>query len=138
MIVTETSMSTKPTKSVGLVGHCGPDTSYLIMAVEAADENANIVRIHNDKSLEQAIHGGVSLLLVNRALEPGFPDATGIELIDRIRQAHPDARMMLVSNYPDAQAAAEKVGAIKGFGKNDLRSEKASKLIAAALAEVTV
>jgi hypothetical protein len=42
-------------------------------------------------------------------------------------------KMMLVSNYPDAQAAAEKAGALPGFGKRDIGSPRVKELLRDAL-----
>jgi hypothetical protein len=40
---------------------------------------------------------------------------------------------MLVSNYPDAQAAAVAAGALPGFGKRELGSARIPELIRSAL-----
>ncbi len=41
--------------------------------------------------------------------------------------------MMLVSNYPDAQAAAVANGALPGFGKREIGSPRVIELIKGAL-----
>lgn len=62
-----------------------------------------------------------SLLLVNRVLEPGFAeDSSGIALIRKLAALPNPPRMILVSNYEDAQAQAVEAGALPGFGKAQL------------------
>ena len=46
-----------------------------------------------------------------------------------------DVKMMLVSNYPDAQAAAVEAGALPGFGKRDIGSPRVKELLRQALTE---
>ncbi len=120
-------MSKKPT--VLLVGHCRPDAFALQSAVRRALGEADIAHVNSDKELE-ARAPGAALLLVNRALDGDFPDATGVELIARLAARGVPA--LLVSNFPEAQAAAEAAGARPGFGKKDLNSERAASLIRAA------
>ncbi|MDB5333953.1 MAG: hypothetical protein JWP03_5104 [Phycisphaerales bacterium] len=122
-------------KRVALVGHCGPDTSYLRMAVSSAQRGAQILAAEDDQSLKHILDEGVDLLLFNRVLDYGFEVDEGVALIERVRQHYPTARMMLISNYPEAQAAAVAAGALPGFGKRDIGSPKAKELLRGALAE---
>ena len=69
-----------------------------------------------------------------RALDGDFDAADGIELISRF-SARGAGRMMLISNYSDAQADAIKAGALPGFGKSELSTAKPRQLLASALAE---
>ena len=75
------------------------------------------------------------VILVNRKLDGDFNAADGIELI----KARPDGGQvwMLVTNLPDAAAAAEAAGAVPGFGKSDLHVESTSDVLRQA-AEVAV
>jgi hypothetical protein len=41
---------------------------------------------------------------------------------------------VLISNFPEAQVAAEEAGALPGFGKKDVRAESAERSIRSALA----
>lgn len=107
---------------IALVGHCGPDTSYLMMAARRAAPEAQVVRVNREADLTAFLESGAGLLLVNRVLDGDFPDDGGADLIARVRAAHPGVRGMLVSNYPDAQAEAERAGALPGFGKRDIGS----------------
>jgi two-component system chemotaxis response regulator CheY len=120
-------------KKVALVGHCGPDSSYLRMTVRRADTNIDVLMVDDESDLKRAINDGVSLLLLNRELSYGFHDTFGVDLIKRLRPLHPDIKMMLVSNYPDAQSDAVKAGALPGFGKRELGSPRVAQLVRNAL-----
>jgi ActR/RegA family two-component response regulator len=120
-------------KKVALVGHCGPDSSYLKMVVSSVERGVQIVAADDDASLQKLLTGGVDLLLFNRVLDFGFDETEGIAVIRKIHHRYPNARMMLVSNYPEAQAAAVAAGALPGFGKRDLGSARAKELLSAAL-----
>lgn len=116
--------------TVLLVGHCGPDTSYLKMAVKRALPAAAIHLIHDDEGIAHHLTlNPAALLLINRVLEPGFESESGIELIALLKPRHTQARLMLVSNYPEAQQAAIQLGALPGFGKSDISSPKLPLLL---------
>jgi len=125
-------------KRIALIGHCGPDSSYLRMAVSRAARDTTVVAIDSEEELQQAIDDGVDLLLINRKLDYGFDESEGVAVIRRLRAEHPELRMMLVSNYPEAQAAALAAGALPGFGKRDIGSPRATELIRDALSDAQV
>lgn len=121
-----------------LVGHCRPDTSHLTLSVRKALPNAIIKPITDQHELDKALanhpaDAPAPLLLINRALEPGFSADSGLDLIRDLHAAHPQLRLMLVSNYPDAQAQALRLGALPGFGKNDLGSPRLAEVLHHAL-----
>jgi two-component system, chemotaxis family, chemotaxis protein CheY len=117
-------------KRIALVGHCGPDSSYLSIAAKKAVADAEIVRINRSSDLDNYLAAGPALLLVNRALDGDFPDDdTGISLIARLRTSQPNVSSILVSNYADAQEEAVKAGALPGFGKKEVGSAKVIQLI---------
>ena len=122
-------------KKIALVGHCGPDSSYLRMAVSKADRGTQVLMADDEQELKRALDEGVDLLLLNRVLDYGFPEQEGVDLIRRLRQDYPQVRTMLVSNYPDAQAAAVAAGALPGFGKRELGSARVAEMIRAAVEE---
>jgi two-component system chemotaxis response regulator CheY len=123
-------------KTVVLVGHCGPDTSFLRMTVSAADKAIKVVAADDLEELNALLRrGGIDLLLLNRELGWGFDDSTGVELIRSLRPTHPNVKIMLVSNYPDAQAAAVAAGALPGFGKRELGTTRVAQLLREALAQ---
>jgi DNA-binding NarL/FixJ family response regulator len=105
------------------------------MTVRAALAGAEVVSARDDEELREILKDGAVLLLVNRQLDYGFPEDEGVELIRRLRASHPDARAMLVSNFPDAQKAAVAAGALMGFGKRELGSPRVTQLLRAAMAE---
>jgi two-component system chemotaxis response regulator CheY len=118
-----------PAKKIVLVGHCGPDATYLRIAVRSALGEATISSADDRASLDRAIKDGVDLILFNRELDYGFDPATGVDMIRLLKQQHPDLKMMLITNYPEAQAAAVAAGAIPGFGKRDIGSPHARELL---------
>ena len=120
-------------KKIALVGHCGPDSSYLRMTVAKAGRDIQVVSADDDAELKQRLDEGVDLLLLNRELDYGFDEREGVALIRRLRAAFPNVKTMLVSNYPDAQQAAVQAGALPGFGKRELSSPRVPELIRAAL-----
>lgn len=122
-------------KKVALVGHCGPDSSYLRMAVAKAGRDVQVLSADDDTELKRVLDGGVDLLLLNRVLDYGFDEQEGVALIRKLRTAYPNIKTMLVSNYPDAQAAAVAAGALPGFGKREMGGTKVPDLIRSALAE---
>src|SRR5262245_39529157 len=102
------------------VGQCSMDHGSLsrflkpLAAEVASAESA-------DEALDHLRQGSFALVLVNRVF-----DATGEAGVEFIRQAKADAKlrdvaMMLVSNFPEAQAEAVAAGALPGFGKANLR-----------------
>ena len=121
------------TKTVGLVGHCGPDSSFLRMAVSSAVPGARVKMLDSDADLQHALDDGVDLLLFNRVLEVGFHDRQGVDLMKNTLTERPEVPCMLVSNYDDAQQLAEAAGARPGFGKNEIGGEKVTERIRAAL-----
>ena len=121
-------------KKVALVGHCGPDSSYLRMAVRGAVRDADVSMADDERELTRAIEAGVDLLLLNRELDYGFSNRKGVDLIKRLRPQHPHLRMMLVSNYEEAQADAVAAGALPGFGKREIGSARVKEVLLAALA----
>ena len=121
-------------KRVALIGHCGPDSSYLRMTVSRAGKDVQVVAADDSSELDRLVREGVDLLLFNRVLDYGFDDTEGVSVIRRLRAKNPELKMMLVSNYPEAQAAAIAAGALPGFGKRDLGSSKVAELIRDAIA----
>jgi CheY-like chemotaxis protein len=120
-------------KKVALVGHCGPDSSFLRIAVSKAERDVTILSVDDDTDLKRALDGGVDLVLLNRQLDYGFDTHEGVELLRKIRANYPAVKAMLVSNYPEAQAAAVTAGAMPGFGKREIGSPRVNELLRNAL-----
>jgi CheY-like chemotaxis protein len=122
-------------KQVVLVGHCGPDASFLRMAVSSVARGIAVHTADDEQELHAYLAKGVDLLLLNRELGWGFDQTEGVEIIRALRAQHPQLRMMLVSNYPEAHAAAVEAGALPGFGKRELGSPRVTQLLRDALAD---
>ena len=118
-------MNENTIKRVVLVGHCGFDSGSIRQAVQAAVGDAASVESANDQQSLERVAGSDALLLVNRALDGRFDSGSGVELIRSfVGVAEGERpRMMLVSNYEDAQEEAVMAGAMEGFGKSQLHSE---------------
>lgn len=122
-------------KKVVLVGHCGPDSSYLRMAVSRAAKSISVLSADDQDELKTVLDGSPDLLLLNRELPYGFDETLGVDVIKTLRLKYPNVPMMLVSNYPDAQADAVKAGALPGFGKREIGSARVQQVILEALGE---
>lgn len=120
-------------RKVIFVGHCGPDSTYLRMLVRKALGQADVRMIEEPTELDQALQQGADLILFNRELGYGFEPDSGVEFIRLLKQRNPATPMMLISNFPDAQAAAIAAGAVQGFGKREIGSPKAAELLRAAI-----
>ena len=122
-------------KKVALVGHCGPDSSFLRMAINKAIPGVQIVAADDDQELKAVLDAGVDLVLFNRQLDFGFDDPQGVSVIRKLGRYYPKSKMMLVSNYADAQAAAVEAGALPGFGKREIGGAKVTQLLRDAVAD---
>jgi DNA-binding response OmpR family regulator len=104
-------------KQVLSVGQCLADSGSLKrtflhsfgVEVVSADDAAEAISL---------LHGGdFALVLVNRVFDAD--GSSGLDLIRSVRgdEALRSVPIMLVSNYPEAQAEAVAAGALPGFGK---------------------
>ena len=112
------------------VGHCGPDGWMLRTAIQRVIPGASVEDVTSETDLAERLEGDANrpvVILVNRKLDGDFRAADGIELIKARSGAGPV--WMLVTNLPDAAAAAESAGAAPGFGKSDLHSEATSEAL---------
>jgi hypothetical protein len=112
-----------------LVGHCGPDSSYLRITISSALPGARIVFANDEKEFQSALAAGVDLILFNRELDGLFTFDTGVEYIRSLKKSHPGVKTMLISNYADAQSTAVSAGALPGFGKRQLGSKEVVALL---------
>lgn len=120
-------------KKILLVGHCGPDSTYLRMTIKKSVPESQIVMADDSTELQQALVDGVDLILFNRELGYGFEPDTGVETIRALQGTNGQTPMVLVSNYPEAQQAAVAAGAMPGFGKRELGTPRVGELLRAAL-----
>jgi DNA-binding NarL/FixJ family response regulator len=93
---------------------------------------AVVKRVNDDAALAAAVTDA-DLLLVNRQLDGMFSTYEGLDLIAQLRAEHPRLKCMMISNYPDALAAAEKLGCLPGFGKANQTTPEAKQRLRIAL-----
>jgi hypothetical protein len=118
---------------IALVGHCGVDGPRIEARIHDILDDAQVCSCNDAESLDRVCGDGVDLLLFNRELGYGFDDGQGVELIKQVHKSHPDIKLMLISDRPEAQRKAEKAGAMPGFGKADLTTSKVEKALRNAL-----
>lgn len=113
------------------VGQCGADapqiTSLLKQNFKAAVETAHTL----SQALTLAVQKEYHLILLNRILDQTGEE--GLELIGMMKNAGISRKVMLVSNYPEAQQHAISMGAYAGFGKSALRNPKTVEVLQKAL-----
>ncbi len=101
------------------VGQCPPDHFALRRLLEGL--GAEVVQAHTvADTLGQLRAGRFDLVLINRKLDIDYSD--GMVILEHLKR-HAETRevpVMIVSNYPEAQAAAVAAGAEPGFGKAQL------------------
>ena len=116
------------TKRVLDVGNCGPDFASINNFL-TTHFDCELAQAHGlEDTLEQLKAGDFALVTVNRKLDQDYSD--GIEIIKAIK-ADPNLAgvpVMLVTNFPEHQDAAEAIGAVRGFGKLELNAETAQRL----------
>jgi len=113
------------------VGQCGADSPQ----IKALFERNFKAKVDVAHTLEQALNlakkNDYDLVLVNRILDQTGEE--GLEMIQMMKAAGIERKVMLVSNYPDAQQHAISLGTCAGFGKNMLRDEQTVEIIKEAL-----
>ncbi len=118
---------------IALVGHCGIDGPRIEAQITSILDSAKVCSCNDPDALDHVCGEGVDLLLFNRELGFGFDGEEGVEVMAELRASHPGVKMMLISDYPEAQAAAQEIGALPGFGKADLGTPKVEKALKSAL-----
>ena len=110
-----------PSTRVLSVGQCSYDQGAITRTLEHAFDVRVKGAVAKDDALEALRSEPFNLVLVNRILDRD--GSSGLDLIRAIK-ADPELAevpVMLVSNYGDAQADAVAIGALRGFGKVELR-----------------
>jgi CheY-like chemotaxis protein len=105
----------------------------LRIAVSRVGRDVQVLAADDERELGRVLSDGVDLLLFNRQLDYGFEDIEGVAVMRRLRPNYPNVKMMLVSNYAEAQAAAVANGALPGFGKREIGSPRVIEVLRAAL-----
>jgi CheY-like chemotaxis protein len=99
------------------VGNCVPDHTAITRFLTSKFDCEVLQADAGDDAMATLQQGGVDLVLVNRKLDVDYSD--GVEVIRRIKADPKTAAVpvMLITNYPEHQDAAEVLGALRGFGK---------------------
>jgi DNA-binding NarL/FixJ family response regulator len=119
--------------SVVLVGHCGIDGPQLQSELSRLPD-VEVTRVNSPADLERTCRDGqADLLLVNR--EPVGFDEDGLAIVRQVAEQYPDTKVILVSDYPEAQEEAVKAGAMKGFGKSLMGSDELGEKVKEALSQ---
>jgi two-component system, chemotaxis family, chemotaxis protein CheY len=121
------------TKRVLDVGQCSPDHTT-IRSYLTRNFDCEVVQVDDaGGAIAQLKAGNFDLVLVNRKLDIDYSD--GVEVIRQLK-ADPETSgvpVMLVTNYPEHQAAAIAAGAVPGFGKLEYDKPETRDRIAAHL-----
>src|SRR5262249_31743927 len=118
------------------VGQCGLDHGSIGQALQRAFS----VEVEPAATHEEAIDairadpGRYALVLVNRVGD--LDGAPGVDLVRGLKSdpALAGVPVMLVSNFPEAQAEAVAAGALPGFGKRELSSAHSNAILRSTLA----
>jgi CheY-like chemotaxis protein len=122
------------TKRVLDVGQCGPDHAT-IRRYLTSHFDCEVVQAHGlADTLGKLKAGEFHLVLINRKLDADYSD--GIEILRAIKADDATANLpvMLITNYPEHQAAAVAAGALRGFGKLKYHRPETRERLAAVLA----
>ncbi|MDB4793087.1 response regulator [bacterium] len=120
-------------KKVLDVGNCNPDHGSLTHLLQS-NFDVDVSRTHGMRdTLELLQTDEFDLILVNRLMDRD--GSSGLEIIKKIKE---DANtietpVMMITNFPDHQAAAVSVGAIHGFGKSELHEPDTLRKLEACL-----
>ena len=104
-------------KRVLSVGQCMADHGAISRTLRREFDAEVVSADTAGEALDRLRREAFALVLVNRVLDAD--GSAGLEVIRRIKadEALRAVPVMLVSNYPDAQAQAAEAGAVPGFGK---------------------
>lgn len=119
------------------VGNCSMDEGNL-RRVLAREFQADLEAVDSaEEALTALASRQYDLVLINRVFDLNGEE--GLELIQKIKTepATQPTPVMLISNYPDFQSQAEKLGAAPGIGKSTLSTKESLQRLAAFLAPTT-
>ena len=127
------------TKRVLNIGQCALDHSNIS---ELLNQNFSVTidaAATHDAAITLVTQNEYDLILVNRLYDSnGSPGQATIEqLCEKVSQAGDSdtgSPVMLVSNYADAQQAAQDAGAVTGFGKSQLTASSTIEMLSKYLA----
>jgi len=109
------------------VGQCGFDGPRMARlwheALRAEVDCANT----GNGAVEMVQRNEYDVVLVNRVL--AADESSGLEVIARLHELGLKTPVMLVSDLPEAQDAAVRLGAVRGFGKAHLGERSTLELV---------
>jgi two-component system chemotaxis response regulator CheY len=116
-----------PSPRILSIGQCGVDHAAISrlfrtefsVTVDSADSLPEADELLGDNTY--------ALVLVNRVLDAD--GSSGVSVLQNLIARHPSVPMMLISNYPDAQQEAMRLGAVEGFGKSSLHHDRTRTLL---------
>lgn len=111
-----------------LVGHCGFDAAALARAVSRVAGDVPVSQVGTQHQLDEQTSGS-TLLLINRMLDGRFDTHSGVALIEQLAGRDDAPLMMLISNFDDAQADAQRAGALPGFGKAQVDAPQTQRML---------
>ncbi len=121
-------------KSVLSVGQCVPDhhaiSQMLISRFDVEIQTAAVA----SEALEKMRATRFDLVLVNRKLDADYTDGSEIIQAMQADDALAGVPVMLITNYPEHDEAAVKLGAVSGFGKASLSDARTIEKLAELLA----
>ena len=115
------------------VGQCGFDHGQIRKLIES-HFGAEVIQAHDaEGALAELRNGEYNLVLINRKLDGNGSD--GFDVLKSIKadEALAEIPVMLVTNYPEHQAAAVAAGGTRGFGKAELDSAETLERLRATL-----
>jgi CheY-like chemotaxis protein len=111
------------------VGNCAPDHASITAFLKHRFDCEVVQADDAEDALAALQSSDFDLVLVNRKLDVDYSD--GMEVIRKIKSEASLANIpvMLITNYPEHQESAMKIGAVRGFGKLELgKPETVSRL----------
>jgi two-component system, chemotaxis family, chemotaxis protein CheY len=115
------------------VGQCGPDHAT-IRRYLTNHFDVEVIRTHGlADTLNELKAGEFHLVLINRKLDADYSDGIEILRVMKADDATSSVPVMLVTNYPEHQDAAEQAGALRGFGKLEFDRADTKERLAAVL-----
>jgi CheY-like chemotaxis protein len=102
------------------IGNCSMDHGAIRALIERSFA-AEVVQAHGaDDALDLLGQEQFDLVLVNRKLDQDYSDGLDVVAAIKAQPEHAAIPCMLITNYPEHQAAAVAAGCEPGFGKKSL------------------
>ncbi len=125
-------------KKVMSVGQCNPDHSALSQFL-TRNFQCEVVRIDStEEAIGELEKGHYDLVLVNRKLDIDYTDGTILIEQMKANKNFQSIPVMLISNYPEYQDEAVKLGAIRGIGKLEYSEPSSIQRFASVLEPISV